>query len=271
LASGKPFLGKFPVPHPVPVLLLSGESGQAAVLDAARRVCLAKGIDFRKCDKLLWGFRLPRLSSAADLATLAAALRQRGVKAVIIDPLYLCLLAGGGEGRQAANLFDMGPLLLDVAEACLGAGATPLLIHHARKQNLALRGRDFEPLDLEDLAYAGPAEFARQWLLLSRRQPFDPEVGEHKLWLAVGGSAGHAGLYGVDVREGVMTGDFDGRQWQVAVQPASKAIQAGLKAKQEQKEQAKAAKRAAEEEAVLGTLNKSFEGRRRPTSPGRPG
>jgi replicative DNA helicase len=259
LASGGRFLGAFPVPHPVPVLLLSGESGQAAVLDTAKRVCQAKGVDFRKCDKLLWGFRLPRLSSAADLATLSAALRQRGVKAVIIDPLYLCMLAGGGEGLQASNLFHMGPLLLDVAEACLGAGATPVLVHHARKQGQATWGRD-EPIDLEDLAYAGVGEFARQWLLLSPREKFDPEVGEHKLWLRLGGSAGHAGVYGVDVREGAMDASFGGRQWRVSVRPASQAIQASLLAKEEQKKKAKLAKRVADEEAVLEALGRSVDG-----------
>jgi replicative DNA helicase len=264
LASGGSFLGAFQVPQAVPVLLLSGESGQAAVLDAARRVCQAKKLDFRKCGALLWGFRLPRLSCAADLAALAAALRERGTKAVIIDPLYLCMLAGGGEGIQASNMFHMGPLLLDVAEACLGVGCTPVLVHHARKQNVALRGRDSEPLDLEDLAYSGVAEFARQWLLVSRREKFDPEVCEHKLWLNLGGSAGHSGLYGVDVREGVMDASFGGRQWHVTVQPGSKAVQAGLKAKEEQKQLAKAAKRAAEEEAVLGAMGKFVEGKTAP-------
>jgi replicative DNA helicase len=264
LASGRPFLGAFQVPHQLPVLLLSGESGQAAVLDAARRVCQAKKLDFRKCGPLLWGFRLPRLSCAADLATLAAALRESGTKVVIIDPLYLCMLAGAGEGIQASNLFHVGPLLLDVAEACLGAGATPVLVHHTRKQNQVLRGRDSEPLDLEDLAYSGVAEFARQWLLVSRREKFDPEVCEHKLWLAVGGSAGHSGLYGVDVREGAMDASFGGRQWRVTVQPGSQAVQAARLAKEEQKKQAQAAKRAADKEKVLEALGKFIDGKTAP-------
>src|SRR5262249_34682913 len=156
---------------------------------------------------------------------------------VIIDPLYLCLLAGNVEGRQASNLYDMGPLLLGIAQTCLDAGATPILVHHARKQNQAIRGREGEPLDLEDLAYSGVAEFARQWLLVARREEFDPEVGEHELWLSVGGSAGHAGLYGLDVREGVLDDAFGGRQWQVIVQSATKTIQANARAKEERKKQ----------------------------------
>ena len=43
-------------------------------------------------------------------------LKEHAVKVLIIDPIYLALLAGlAGKGIDAANLFEMGPLLLDVA------------------------------------------------------------------------------------------------------------------------------------------------------------
>jgi hypothetical protein len=61
-----------------------------------------------------------------DLAELAAGLARDKVGVAIVDPLYLSLLAGLSEKSQksAANMFDMGPLLLNVARACLDAGAT---------------------------------------------------------------------------------------------------------------------------------------------------
>jgi replicative DNA helicase len=219
LGTGLPFLGVpfFSVPGRTRVALLSGESGEAVLQETALRVCAAKGTDLAGVD-VLWGFKLPQLANGEHLAALADGLRKHAVKVLFIDPIYLALLAGlAGKGIDAANLFEMGPLLLDAAQACLDVGCTPILIHHSRK-NLAA---PFEPMELEDLAFSGVQEFARQWLLISRQEAYEPGSGIHKLWLVAGGSAGQGGQWGLEVDEGQLGDDFTGRRWIINLKGSS--------------------------------------------------
>ncbi len=190
LATRSPFLGKFEVAGNFRVAVISGESGEATLQETAQRICAAKKIEFAKTD-IRWGFRLPALSSEVDLTELEKGLRENGVQVVAIDPLYLSLLSGpSARGKQASSMYDLGPMLMRVSQACLAAGATPILAHHTRK---ASRGEELAPIELDDLAFAGIGEFARQWLLLSRREKYNPETpGKHRLHLSTGGVPGTA-------------------------------------------------------------------------------
>jgi AAA domain-containing protein len=163
LGSGHPFLGTFRIYRRLPVAVLSGESGPWALQEVANRICAARRISLASVD-VLWQFSLPQLGNLLDLGELTAGLQRHGVEVVLIDPLYLCLLAGLS-GVDASNVYQTGPLLMTAADACLAVGCTPIFLHHSTKRLT----KPNEPMELSDLAYSGVGEFARQWMLLSRR------------------------------------------------------------------------------------------------------
>jgi replicative DNA helicase len=252
LGSGRPFLGRFEVPERLNVAVLSGESGQITIRETALRVAQAKGVKLAACD-VLWGFDLPRLGVEEDLQALSAALRDNQVGVVFIDPAYLCLLAGASD-LQANNMFQVGPLLLRVAKVCAEAGTTLVLVHHTTKPAGMLRMQTGEPLELEDLAYSGFQEFARQWVLINRRQKYEPGTGKHLLWLNLGGSAGHSGCWGLDIDEGKLNDDFGGRRWLVQV----RSMEEALKGISEAKERARDGRRKAKLDELKGKLRQAL-------------
>jgi replicative DNA helicase len=250
LASGQPFLGKFAIERPCRVMLLSGESGEFTLQETALRVCQAKGIELARAN-VLWGFDLPQLANPEHREVLKAGLQDAGVEVLLFDPLYLALLAGqGAAGLRAENIFDMGPLLRGVARTCLSVSVTPVLVHHARKNF------GHEPLELDGLAYSGFAEFARQWLLVSRRERYIPGTGYHQLWLSVGGSAGQSGLWAVNINEGTINKDFGGRRWDVSVTTAEEVEQVARDQRNDARRQAQDEQDRADEDALLEALDR---------------
>lgn len=253
LATGTPFLGTFKVYRPIRVALLSGESGEWSTWDTIRRVFASRAnrrgqpVNPARVDGLLVDFRLPQLGVEEDLGALARGLREHRVDVLILDPLYLALLSG--TDLQASNLFDVGPLLARVTRACLDAGVTLILVHHTRK--VIPVG---QPIELTDLSFAGVAEFARQWLLLNRREKFDPDTGTHKLWLSAGGSCGQSGCWAVDVEEGRLDGDFGGRKWEVTVSSAAEQREAEKEAKASERMLQRLQEESADNAAVLAAL-----------------
>ena len=212
MAAARSFLGFFNVPKTLRVGVISGEAGTATIKETFLRICSAMNIEEPKELGIHWGFRLPKLNDVRELEALAGIIRDNDLNVIILDPLYLCLLTGRAD-LQASNLYQVGPLLADVSQACLDAGATPILAHHTRMD----KAPTYLPPELGDLAFAGVQEFARHWLLVGRREKYEPGSGEHRLWLNVGGSAGFSGCWAMDIEEGVVRDDFTGRRWDVAV------------------------------------------------------
>jgi hypothetical protein len=245
LASGTSFLGQFEVPRRVRTLVLTGESGGFVTQETVRRICASKGITPDELEGYFFiGFTLPNLSDDDHMDKLAQFIWDHKIEVVIIDPIFLCLLKGLSNGKKidAGNVFDMGPLLQEVGQTCLDAGATPVLVHHFKKT----APDPFVPPDLDDFAYSGMPEYIRQWILVRRRERYVPGSGAHKVWLVAGGSAGHAGEWAVDINEGTIDEHFKGRGWGVKVsypseERAMTEEQAKLKAREREDEKRQAA------------------------------
>ena len=215
LGTGKPFLGKFEVSKRRRVAVMSGESAEATLRETAERICAAKGVDLRQDCDVLWSFMLPKFRDVQQRSALQDALRKNKIEVVIFDSLYLCLL-DGASSVHPYNLFEVGPLLLHVSQACLAAGATPFFLHHATKNGGKQATYSAKPLDLDDLSFAGVGEFARQWLLVSRTATYQPGSGDHKLMVSVGGCAGQSGCWHLDIHEASLKDPQ--RKWTVDVQ-----------------------------------------------------
>jgi hypothetical protein len=211
LATAKPFLGRFSVNRPCEVIVFSGESGMATLQETAGRVCEAKGVQLTAIENLNWSEFLPRFNNRKHLNALEAIVKQKKCEVIIIDPAYLCM-----PGADANNVQSQGTLLRAVNEVCHRNGAGLIIAHHTKKT--ARRQNDHQPPELDDLAWSGFPEFARQWLLISRREDYLPGSGEHELWLSIGGSAGHSSLWAVDIDEGLAGLP---RHWEVVLSSAS--------------------------------------------------
>ncbi|MBN1909777.1 MAG: AAA family ATPase [Pirellulales bacterium] len=214
LAAGVPFLGEFAAGEPCPTAVLSGESGLSTIRDTAKAIYQARGVSLADLDTLVWSDFLPQATSHPHLDALHRMLDERKPKVLILDPSYLSIPV---KASEAGNLHAQGALLRRINDVCKAQGVTLALVHHTRKRPKT--GSRYEPATLSDASWSGYAEFARQWLLISRQKEYEPGTGQHALWLCVGGSAGHSSLWGLDIDEGVP----GAKQWQVTLSSPDEA------------------------------------------------
>jgi len=232
LANATPFLGKFEVPNPCRVLMLSGESGPAKLQTTFQLIARARDLSLNTEMIQIEHEVIPQLACQEHLRVIADTITELRAEVVILDPLYLMLLGGSDRPINPADMFQMGKLLRAVDEAIRKTKATLILVHHATKA----AGRKYEPLDLDDLSQAGIAAFARQWLLLSPKAKFKSETGTHELFLEIGGSAGHFGSHVMTVVEGRGTDGLHEKRWHVLIKPASDAREHDLRDKEHRRE-----------------------------------
>ena len=252
LASQAKFLNEFYIAKPVRAALVSGESGQATIQETARRETRSKPWkNLADYENAFWCFDLPKLGQPDTAKTIIAYIQKHALDVLVLDPAYLCMPLG----ESASNLFLVGAMLADLTKVMAETGCTIILCHHTKKSVTDT----FAAPELENISWSGFQEWARQWILLGRREAYDPEqAGSHKLWLSAGGSAGHSGLWALDIEEGSRK-DQGGRRWDVQVQNASTAIAATIEQREEAKVSRAEEKSAARIESDAAKLLKVYQ------------
>ena len=195
LATGTSFLNRFECPEPVKVCMFLGEGGLGNTQDVLRRIGRFENLDIADIENLIVTDKIPKLDNVEHLAAVEEYLNEHTPAVAIFDPVYLAL-----SGADTSNVFSMGDRLRALNDICLPRNCTPMLLHHLRKN----RADKYAPAGLDDLSMAGFAEYAGQWILLSRRVEYDPDDPIHRLWISFGGRAGHGSAWGLDIHEGTV-------------------------------------------------------------------
>lgn len=191
LATKSDFLNTFPVNRKVRCGILSCESGFDVLQETGRRIAASRGRTLNDAKELFWGEKLPRLGTTPGLNALYNIIKRNGLEYIAIDPAYVAM-----PRENTASMQFIGGALNDAVQVCKEADCGFVLCHHTKEQ------KSFAIPTMDDITGAGYEESMRQWMLLGRRKEFNFD-GRHELWLAVGGSVGHSGIWYVDVNEGL--------------------------------------------------------------------
>lgn len=215
-ATATNFLGCewFGVPEAKRSGFVSCESGKPAIQEMFRRICNARDLSPSAVDNLFISTDCPQLPDDAHLVE--SFIVDNALQFVVLDPAYL-LMAGISDA--AASDMAMGRGLRVLTEMGKRTGCTIALVAHNRKGRLQHQSK-FDPPELAEIAHAGYAAWARWFVLLATRKDFDSEVGQHWLHMRTLGSAGHSGLWALDIHEGKQTNP-GGRVWEVEVKTAA--------------------------------------------------
>ncbi len=248
-ATATPFLDQFDVYEKVRSGIMSAEIAKPGLKELFIRVANAKGFEPADIEGLFFSTDCPKVGDIEHMAALERFIVELKLGLLLIDPSYL---AFSSAGDSVSNVFAMGKLLLTITRLIEKTGCTIIILNHNRKSR-ANDMKRFDPPTLEEISMSGFAEWCRFYLLLGPQQDWDEETGSHKLWLRMGGSAGHAGLYRLNVVEGRRC-DPGGRRWDVAVVSAAESIQADREQQERAKAERKEAERIATEERNLTKL-----------------
>jgi RecA-family ATPase len=163
IATGRPFLGRFPIDRRGPVIYYCGEGGRRGTYRRLRAICEAKGIDPADVPDLHLVFTAPKLTVADHLEQMRCDVAATRPVAIVLDPLYLSL-----GGTSSSGLSEMGVVLGEAQAVGQGADAVLFVVHH---WNQTGNGSGFGRM-----SGAGPEEWGRVlWSIEVTDRKDDPD------------------------------------------------------------------------------------------------
>jgi hypothetical protein len=127
VASGTPWLGRFPCPNPGQVTMFLGEGGMPGTVRRLEAVAAHKGLELVDLPLRL-EFKAPNLGREEHLRFIAEELAAYPPRLMCLDPFYLTT-----GGRSGTNLNEMGELLASVQALCEDAGSALVVNVHWNK------------------------------------------------------------------------------------------------------------------------------------------
>ncbi|GAB3535908.1 hypothetical protein GCM10027403_14840 [Arthrobacter tecti] len=173
VASGKPFLGRFPVPEPRPVLMYLGEGGHTPSARRLQRLAASMALDLESLP-LRMSFDAGDITGKEFLHAFRTAVAEQEPGLVIVDPLY----AFHPSGVEAQNLYDRGAMLAEIQQM-VPEGCALIIADHFRKTG----GKE---LDLDSIAQAGVGQWADSWVLQKHDTPPRVDEGEFSIGVQFG-------------------------------------------------------------------------------------
>lgn len=245
VASGRS-LFNFKIVNRKRVHIASAESGKATIKKTIIALAEAMEIDLEELASENWisfDWYVPRVSDAEFMLYYQQCLKKSGAEVAVFDPLYLSI-----ENKQSSQE-ENGQQLSLLVKTIIEAGCLPIIVDHTKLSSDNVK--QFQPLQLSDLSGAGKSNFFRQWLLLGRREKFEPAVDgvqNHRLWLTVGGSAGHAGQWALDIEETNLS--ITERQYQLNLEAFAQVVGQQQDQREAERDQKKAKRADAQEQRM---------------------
>lgn len=166
VSTGRPFLGKFPVDKPGPVVIFVGEGGRIPWSRRMPRIAKSVGIDDLREAAIYSAFQTVPLLSPAFKNTIEDALERINPVLTIIDPYY----AFHGTDTNSASVHEEGALLTAVAAPFIEHESNLLIVNHYNK---TAGGRNVKRITM-----AGSGEWVDSWIFTEEREASNLNSGD---------------------------------------------------------------------------------------------